>query len=104
MREVTIFFVLKGLLDGDDGVPAFRSHAGGVYKDGWYAIADGEDEPINADAPGVSRDEAKRLKAEFEFNEFVVDSVRRMIDELPTAPPSVVVLDYIIKAVRDQYI
>ena len=53
--EYTLFFVLKGLVDGEEGMLAQRSGTGEELKDGWYFLTD--DNP-DGDGPYDFKEEA----------------------------------------------
>lgn len=51
-----IFFVLKGLVDGEEGVSAQKSGTGAQLADGWYYLV-GDD--VDGDGPHEFREEAE---------------------------------------------
>lgn len=59
MGKPTTFFVLNGLVDGEEGVTATPAGSGvdPVMADGWYVLADGDPD---GKRPFASRDEALR--------------------------------------------
>lgn len=77
--EYTIFFVLNGLINGEEGVYAQKTGTGEQLKDGWYYLL-GDD--VDGDGPYDHREEAQHYaqsqvdaedhqRMEDEFGEFV---------------------------------
>lgn len=54
--EYTLFFVLNGLINGEEGELAQRSGTGEQLKDGWYFLM-GDD--VDGDGPYEHKDEAR---------------------------------------------
>jgi hypothetical protein len=55
------FFVLNGLLNGEEGVQACTCGFGHQLKDGWYFQLEGDDDGVG---PFLSREETQRAGAE----------------------------------------
>lgn len=79
--EFTIFFVLNGLVDGEEGYYATRTNED-VLEDGWYYLY-GDDPGGNG--PYISRDEAiffceKEIDADIEY--VAVEKLQEIFNEL----------------------
>lgn len=73
--EYTLFFVLKGLVNGEEGELAQRSGTGAKLEDGWYFL---RDDDVDGDGPYDFREEAMQY-AQMGIN---AEDESRMFDEM----------------------